>query len=47
MAKVYKGVGVKLARLPGVQPELDKAAAAILARAKGLAAQHALSLIHI
>lgn len=43
MAKVYKGVGVKLARLPGVQPELDKAAAVILSRAKGLAAQHAKS----
>jgi hypothetical protein len=43
MATVYAGTGVKIARLPGIQPELDKAAAAVLARAKGLAAQHAKS----
>lgn len=41
MATVYKGTGVKIARLPGIQPELDKAAAVILARAKAGAAQRA------
>lgn len=41
MANVYKGTGVKIARLPGIQPELDKAAASVLSRAKGLAAQRA------
>lgn len=41
MAEVFKGAGTKIARLPGVQPELDKAAAVILGRAKGLAAQRA------
>lgn len=40
MATVFKGVGTKIARLPGVQPELDKAAAKILARAKAGASQH-------
>ena len=40
MANVYKGTGVKIARLPGIQPELDKAAAVILARAKAGAARH-------
>lgn len=34
MATVFKGVGTKLAKLPGIQPELDTAAAAILARAQ-------------
>ena len=43
MAEVFKGAGTKIARLPGVQPELDKAAATVLARAKGLAAQRAKS----
>lgn len=41
MAEVYKGTGTKIARLPGIQPELDKAAAAILARAKAGAAARA------
>lgn len=40
MAQVYKGAGTKVAKLPGIQPELDKAAAAILARAKSRAASH-------
>lgn len=37
MATVYKGVGVKIAKLPGVQPTLDTAADVILARAEALA----------
>lgn len=41
MAKVYDGTGVKIARLPGIQTELDSAAAEILARAKAGAARHA------
>lgn len=41
MAKVYKGVGIKLAKLPDIQTELDSAAAEILERAKTGAAQHA------
>lgn len=41
MATVYKGTGVKIARLPDIQTELDSAAAEILARAKTGAAQHA------
>ena len=41
MANVYNGAGVKIARLPGIQPELDKAAMEILARAKAGAARHA------
>ena len=40
MAQVYSGCGTMIARLPGVQPELDKAAGAILARAKAAAAAH-------
>lgn len=40
MANVYDGAGVKIARLPGIQPELDTAAAKILARAKAGAARH-------
>ena len=40
MATVYNGTGAKIARLPGVQPELDVAAGKILAKAKTLAAQH-------
>lgn len=38
MASVHKGAGTKIARLPGLQPELDKAARAILVRAQGAAA---------
>lgn len=41
MANVYDGTGVKIARLPGIQTELDGAAAEILARAKAGAARHA------
>lgn len=41
MAQVYKGAGTKVAKLPGIQPELDKAARTILNRAKGLAARRA------
>lgn len=33
MAQVYAGAGVKIAKLPGVQPLLDKAAVEIKARA--------------
>lgn len=40
MAHVYDGTGIKLAKLPGVQAEVDKAAAGILARAKARAAAH-------
>lgn len=40
MAKVFDGTGIKLAKLPGVQAEVDKAAAAILSRAKARAATH-------
>lgn len=40
MADVYGGTGVKIARLPGVQPELEAAAQKILARAKSGAAPH-------
>lgn len=40
MAHVYDGTGIKLAKLPGVQAEVDKAAAAILSRAKARAATH-------
>lgn len=40
MAKVYGGTGTKIAKLPGVQPELDSAASSILARAKAGASQH-------
>lgn len=38
MAQVFAGVGTKLAKLPGLQPELDKAAGSILNRAKAHAA---------
>lgn len=41
MATVYGGTGTKIAKLPGVQPELDKAAAVILSRAKAAASRHA------
>lgn len=41
MATVFKGVGTKIAKLQGLQPELDKAAATILARAKGHASSRA------
>lgn len=40
MAKVYKGTGLKVAKLPGMQPALDGAARQVLAAAKGLAARH-------
>ena len=40
MAQVYKGIGTKIAKMPGVQPALDTAAATVLARAKTLAAGH-------
>lgn len=40
MSTIYKGTGGKIARLPGIQPELDSAAAKILARAKAGASQH-------
>lgn len=40
MAQVYKGAGTAVAKLPGIQPELDKAASGILARAKARAAAH-------
>lgn len=40
MADVYGGTGVKIARLPGVQPELEAAAQKILARARGGASPH-------
>lgn len=33
MAQVYKGAGTKVAKLPGIQPLLDKAAARIKAAA--------------
>ena len=38
MAKVYKGAGTKVARLPGIQPELDVAAMKVMLRAKAEAA---------
>lgn len=38
MATVYKGAGTSVAKLPGIQPELDKAARSILNRAKAAAA---------
>lgn len=47
MATVYAGTGTKIARLPGIQPELDKAAAQVLARAKGLASQHVKSAAYM
>ena len=40
MAQVYNGAGTKVAKLPGVQPALDAAAAKVLANAKTLAAGH-------
>lgn len=40
MAKVYKGTGLKVAKLPGMQPALDGAARTVLTTAKGLAARH-------
>lgn len=40
MAKVYKGAGTSVAKLDGIQPLLDAAAAEILARATSLAASH-------
>lgn len=40
MAKVYPGTGVKMAKLPGVQAELDAAAAKVEANARALAASH-------
>lgn len=40
MAKVYGGTGIKIAKLSGVQPELDSAASSILARAKAGASRH-------
>lgn len=41
MSKVYKGTGTKVAKLPGVQPELDVAAMKVMLRAKAEAAQSA------
>lgn len=40
MAQVYNGSGTKVAKLPGVQPALDTAAAKVLSTAKSLAAGH-------
>lgn len=40
MATVYKGVGTKIARLPGVQPVLQTAADEIRAKAVALAGGH-------
>lgn len=40
MAQVYKGAGTKVAKLPGIQPLLDTAAAGILTRAQAQAAGH-------
>lgn len=40
MAQVFKGAGTKVAKLPGIQPLLDAAASAILARAAANAAAH-------
>lgn len=41
MARIHPGAGTKIAKLPGVQPELDAAAGAILSRAKANAAGRA------
>lgn len=38
--RVYRGSGTKVAKLPGVQAELDKGAQKVLARAKANAAAH-------
>lgn len=40
MATVYKGTGLKMAKLPGVQGALDVAAARVMARAKANIAGH-------
>lgn len=40
MANVYRGAGVKIARLSGVQPALDTAAAKVLSRARAGASRH-------
>ena len=40
MAQIFKNAGTKIARLPGVQPTLDAAAAKILANATALASAH-------
>lgn len=40
MAQVFDGAGTKVAKLPGIQPELDKVASEILARAKARATPH-------
>lgn len=39
MAKVFKGTGTKVAKLPGIQPSLDGAARDVLNRAKALASR--------
>ena len=41
MAQVFKGAGTKIAKLPGIQPELDAAAAKIKARAAAAIASSA------
>lgn len=38
--KIYRGAGTKVAKLPGVQAELDKGAQKVLVRAKTNAAAH-------
>lgn len=40
MAQVYKGAGTAVAKLPGVQPLLDKGAREILGRARAQASRH-------
>lgn len=40
MAEVYKGTGTKVAKMPGIQPHLDAAAAVVAARAKAIAAEY-------
>ena len=40
MAKIFKNTGTKIAKLPGVQPTLDAAAAKILASATARASAH-------
>ena len=52
MAQVFKGAGTKIAKLPGVQPVLDTAAAGVLARATANASAHVdtgeyLSKLHV
>lgn len=40
MAKIYRGTGLKVAKMPGMQPALDAAARQVLTSAKALAARH-------